>query len=174
MEARIVEFAEVLRQNGVKVATSEVLDASRATTWVDLADREAFRSVLRTTLVKRTADRAPFDRAFDVFFSGGTLFLEGLEGSLVDELTRSGMLEGDERTLVLATLQQLSGEMSPLTRAALEGDAARLAQLFRGASLQLDFSQLRSPLQAGFYARRMLAGAGGDGLHTDIGAIEAE
>ena len=174
MEARIVEFAEVLRQNGVKVATSEVLDASRASTWVDLADREAFRSVLRTTLVKRTADRAPFDRAFDVFFSGGTLFLEGLEGSLVDELTRSGVLEGDERTMVLATLQQLSGEMSPLTRAGLEGDAARLAQLFRGASLQLDFSQLRSPLQTGFYARRMLSGAGGDGLRTDIGAIEAE
>ena len=174
MEARIVEFAEVLRQTGVKVATSEVLDAARASTWVDLADREAFRSVLRTTLVKRTADRGPFDRAFDVFFSGGTLFLEGLESSLVDALTESGVLEGDERTMVLATLQQLSGEMSPLTRAALEGDAARLAQLFRGASLQLDFSQLRSPLQTGFYARRMLSGAGGEGLRSDIGAIEAE
>ena len=76
--------------------------------------------------------------------------------------------------MVLATLQQLSGEMSPLTRAVLEGDASRLAQLFRGASLQLDFSQLRSPLQTGFYARRMLSGAGGDGLRSDVSAIEAE
>jgi len=39
MEARIVEFAEVLRQNGVRVATSELLDASRAATLVDLSDR---------------------------------------------------------------------------------------------------------------------------------------
>ena len=59
MEARIVEFAEVLRQNGVRVATSELLDASRAATLVDLSDREAFRAVLRTTMVKRSADRAP-------------------------------------------------------------------------------------------------------------------
>jgi uncharacterized protein with von Willebrand factor type A (vWA) domain len=30
---RIVEFAEVLRQNGVRVATSELLDATGRTTW---------------------------------------------------------------------------------------------------------------------------------------------
>jgi len=174
MEARIVEFAEVLRQNGVRVATSELLDATRAATLVDLGDREAFRSVLRTTLVKRTADRGPFDRAFDVFFSGALTLLEGVEQSLLDELAATGALEGDERTMTLHTLNRLLGEMSPLTQAALLGDRSRLAQLFRGATLQLDFSRLQSPLQAGFYARRLLAGAGGDGLRTDIGAIEAE
>ena len=173
MEARIVEFAEVLRQNGVRVATSELLDASRAVTLVDLADREAFRAVLRTTMVKRSADRAPFDRAFDVFFSGAVSLLAGVEQSLLDELAATGALEGDERTMTLATLNRLLGEMSPLTQAALRGDRARLAQLFRGATLQLDFSRLQSPLQAGFYSRRLLAGAGGDGLRTDIGAIEA-
>jgi hypothetical protein len=174
MEARIVEFAEVLRQNGVRVATSELLDASRAATLVDLSDREAFRAVLRTTMVKRSADRAPFDRAFDVFFSGAVSLLEGVEQSLLDELAASGALEGDERTMTIATLNRLLGEMSPLTRAALQADRARLTQLFRGATLQLDFSRLQSPLQAGFYARRLLAGAGGDGLRTDIGAIEDE
>ena len=99
MEARIVEFAEVLRQNGVRVATSELLDATRAVTLVDLADREAFRSVLRTTMVKRSADRGPFDRAFDVFFSGAVSLLEGVEQSLLDELAATGALEGDERTM---------------------------------------------------------------------------
>src|SRR6516225_9750299 len=174
MEARIVEFAEVLRQNGVRVATSELLDATRAATLVDIADREAFRSVLRTTMVKRSADRAPFDRAFDVFFSGAVSLLEGVEQSILDELAATGALEGDERTMTLATLNRLLGEMSPLTEAALRGDRARLAQLFRGATLQLDFSRLQSPLQAGFYARRLLAGAGGDGLRSNLGAIEAE
>ena len=174
MEARIVEFAEVLRQNGVRVATSELLDASRAATLVDLADREAFRAVLRTTMVKRSADRAPFDRAFDVFFSGAVSLLEGVEQSILDELAATGALEGDERTMTLATLNRLLGEMSPLTHAALRGDRAQLAQLFRGATLQLDFSRLQSPLQAGFYARRLLAGAGGDGLRSNLGAIEAE
>ena len=112
MEARIVEFAEVLRQNGVRVATSELLDASRAATLIDLSDREAFRAVLRTTMVKRSADRAPFDRAFDVFFSGAVSVLEGVEQSLLDELAASGALEGDERTMTIATLNRLLGEMS--------------------------------------------------------------
>src|SRR5262249_49390785 len=115
-----------------------------------------------------------FDRAFDVFFSGAVSLLEGVEQSILDELAATGALEGDERTMTVATLNRLLGEMSPLTQAALRGDRARLAQLFRGATLQLDFSRLQSPLQAGFYSRRLLAGAGGDGLRTDIGAIEAE
>ena len=76
--------------------------------------------------------------------------------------------------MTVATLNRLLGEMSPLTQAVLRGDRVRLTQLFRGATLQLDFSRLQSPLQAGFYARRLLAGAGGDGLRTDVGAIEAE
>ena len=172
MEARIVEFAEVLRQNGVRVATSELLDASRAATLVDLADREAFRSVLRTTMVKRSADRAPFDRAFDVFFSGAVSLLEGVEQSILDELAATGALEGDERTMTLATLNRLLGEMSPLTQAALRADRAQLAQLFRGATLQLDFSRLQSPLQAGFYARRLLAGAGEPAEKLPLGLLQ--
>src|SRR5262249_59338582 len=115
-----------------------------------------------------------FDRAFDVFFSGAVSLLEGVEQSILDELVATGVLEGDERTMTLATLNRLLGEMSPLTQAALRGDRAQLAQLFRGATLQLDLSRLQSPLQAGFYARRLLSGAGGDGLRTDIGAIEDE
>jgi len=39
VDARIIEFAEVLRQNGVRVSTSEVQDALLATTEVGLKDR---------------------------------------------------------------------------------------------------------------------------------------
>jgi len=56
MEARIVEFAEILRQNGVRVGTSEVLDAVAACQQTGLDRREDFRSALRTTLVKRGSD----------------------------------------------------------------------------------------------------------------------
>ena len=77
MEARVVEFAEVLRQNGVRVSTSEVMDGARAAALVDLSERENLRSVLRTTLVKRSADVDVFDRAFRLFFSGGLAHLGG-------------------------------------------------------------------------------------------------
>jgi uncharacterized protein with von Willebrand factor type A (vWA) domain len=66
------------------------------------------------------------------------------------------------------------GGMHPLTQAALEGDRARLAQLFRSASLQLDLSRMESPLQTGFFSRRLLSGAGGGRFESDLQALEAE
>ena len=42
MDARIAEFAEVLRQNGVRVSTAEVVDAAQAVAITGVADRETF------------------------------------------------------------------------------------------------------------------------------------
>ncbi|MGO8969957.1 MAG: VWA domain-containing protein [Myxococcaceae bacterium] len=174
MEARVVEFAEVLRQNGVRVSTSEVMDGARAAALVDLSERDNLRSVLRTTLVKRSADVEVFDRAFGLFFSGVTRTLQALETSLLAALEEQGLLSGDELAEVLAGLRALGGQLAPLSEATIAGDRARLAHLLRGATLQLDFSQLQSPLQSGFFARRLLAAAGGDRLQSDTEALEAE
>ena len=174
MEARVVEFAEVLRQNGVRVSTAEVMDGARAAALVDLSERENLRSVLRSTLVKRSADVEVFDRAFGLFFSGATRTLAALEASLLVALEEQGLLSGDELAKVLAGLQALGGQLAPLSEAVLGGDRARLAHLLRGATLQLDFSQLQSPLQSGFFARRLLAAAGGERLQGDVEALEAE
>ena len=174
MDTRIVEFAEVLRQNGVRVGTSEVQDALRASTEVGLADRVLFRAALATTLVKRDADLEPFDRAFSFFFGGAARLVEELETSLLQQIEQLGLLEGDELLMVLATLRQLLPQLSPLTQAALNGDRAKLAGLLRGAALQLDFARMENPLQAGFFARRMLSGAGGERMWSDLSAIEQE
>ena len=174
MEARVVEFAEVLRQNGVRVSTAEVMDGARAAALVDPSERENLRSVLRTTLVKRSGDVEVFDRAFGLFFSGALRTLESLETSLLAALEEQGLLAGEELAKVVAGLRALGGGLAPLTEAALTGDRARLAHLLRGATLQLDFSQLQSPLQSGFFARRLLAAAGGDRLASDVEALEAE
>ena len=174
MEARVVEFAEVLRQNGVRVSTSEVMDGARAAALVDLSQQENLRSVLRTTLVKRSADVEVFDRAFGLFFSGATRTLEALETSLLAALEEEGLLSGEELAKVLAGLRALGGQLAPLSEALVAGDRARLAHLLRGATLQLDFSQLQSPLQSGFFARRLLAAAGGDRLQGDVEALQTE
>ena len=174
MEARIVEFAEVLRQNGLRVSTSEVMDGARAAALVDLSEQESLRSVLRTTLVKRSVDVDVFDRAFGLFFSGALRTVEALETSLLTSLEEQGLLSGDELAMVVASLRSLGGQLAPLTQAALAGDRARLAQLLRGATLQLDLGQLQSPLQSGFFARRLLAAAGGGRLTGDLEALEAE
>ncbi|MEW6431964.1 MAG: VWA domain-containing protein [Myxococcota bacterium] len=174
MEQRVVEFVEVLRQNGLKISVSETKDAVRALAEVGVFDRDATRAVLASTLCKRAGDVPTFDKAFDFFFSGASKTLENLEKSLLDRIQEEGLLEGDELKMVVFMLDRLAGQLSPLTEAALSGDRGRLAQLFRQASLQLDFSRIQNALQTGFYSRRLAAAAGSERMRSDLASIEAE
>jgi uncharacterized protein with von Willebrand factor type A (vWA) domain len=168
VEARIVEFARLLRQNGVRVSPAEAGDAVRGAALAGIGDRDVFRAALRSTLVKRGADAPLFDRLFPLYFSGLSRVIEALERSVLRDLEESGALEGDELTMAALTLTRLSPRLSPLARAALAGDVAFLARLLRGAALTIDFSALEASTQLGFYGRRMLAGAGGAGLGAEL------
>lgn len=174
MDARIVEFAEVLRQNGLRVGTSEVADAARAALEVGLEDRERFRSALQATLVKRSEELETFRRAFEFYFSGTAKTFEGIDRSIAQEIKDRGLLEGDELTMVLWQMGQLAGGMSPLAQATFEGDRAKLAQIFRGAALQLDLSQMQTSFQSGFYSRRLMASAGAEKMRQDLIALQGE
>lgn len=174
MDARIVEFAEVLRQNGIRVSTAEVVDAERATTEVGLEDPAFFRAALQSTLVKREIDVDAFNRAFAFFFSGAARTFESLDRALLKQLEEQGLLEGDELKMVIATLGWLFPQLSPLAQAALTGDRSQLTQIFRAATLRLDMSRMESSLQTGFFSRRLLSGAGGDKARGDLAAFEAE
>jgi len=172
VEARLVEFARLLRHHGVRVSPAEVGEAVRAAALVGLEEREGFRAAARATMVKRASDVPVFDRLFDLYFSGLGRILEGLERGLLAALEESGLLEKDELEMIAATLSRLAGQLSPLARAVLAGDEAALSRLLRGAALDLDFSGLQSASQIGFYGRRLLSGAGGAGLPGDLSAIE--
>jgi len=172
VEERIVEFGRLLRQAGLRVSPVEIADAVEAAALAGAGDRDVFRAALRATLVKRGADAPAFDRLFALYFSGLERILEGLERSLLRDLAESGALEGEELARAAAALARLAGELSPLARAALEGDRALLARLLRGAAVSLDFAALEAPTQLGFYGRRLLASAGGAGLARELEAVE--
>jgi uncharacterized protein with von Willebrand factor type A (vWA) domain len=173
MDARLVEFAGLLRANGLPVAPAEVADAVRAASLVGLGERAALRCALRSTLVKRAADDPVFDQLFDLYFSGLGQILERVEDGLVASIREAGLLDQVELELVARTLERLLGGMSPLGQAALAGDRGLLAKLLRGAALQIDFRWLGSPAQVGFYGRRILAAAGGAALEEDARRLEA-
>jgi uncharacterized protein with von Willebrand factor type A (vWA) domain len=172
VEDRLVEFGRLLRHHGVRVSPAEVADAVRAAALVGVGEREALRAAARATLVKRAADAVVFDRLFDLYFSGlGRLLAEPERGLLAD-LVASGGLEDRDLEAIAAALSSLGGQMSPFAQAVLSGDAAALARLLRGATLQVDFSALSSPMQVGFYGRRLLSAAGGGALASDLGSLE--
>jgi len=67
-DARIVEFAEALRAEGLAVGTSELLDAFAALDEVEWTERMPFREALAATLAKSPDDRRVFDLVFERFF----------------------------------------------------------------------------------------------------------
>lgn len=172
MDARVADFSRILRTNGVRVSPSEIQDAVVAASVVGAEDRAAFRAALRISLVKRARDEPVFDALFDLYFSALGRVVEGLEKTLLAELEEQGLLEGDDLALVARALAELAPGLSPLARAALEGDAASLARLLAGAALQVDPGGLASPAAAGFHARRLLAAAGGAAAAEDLVRLE--
>ncbi len=69
LEANILRFILLLRQAGVRISSSEALDAVRALTLIDIAQRSQVKATLRGTLIKKAAELALFDRVFDMFFA---------------------------------------------------------------------------------------------------------
>jgi uncharacterized protein with von Willebrand factor type A (vWA) domain len=68
LPARIVDFGEALRAEGLKIGTSELLDAFAALDEITWAERGPFREALAATLAKSPDDRRVFDLVFDRFF----------------------------------------------------------------------------------------------------------
>jgi uncharacterized protein with von Willebrand factor type A (vWA) domain len=136
MEDRIVEFANVLRRNGVRVSLSENMDAFRALRLIGIRDPHLFRNALRTTLVKRASDVKPFEELFDFFFLGIGEAIGALDRRIMAELGLTPeqfqqMLEQIQRLL-----KEMEGDLSELTRALLTGNRGELERLLREAASQ--------------------------------------
>ena len=64
----MMAFARALKQLGVKVGLSQVIDAARSTELVDIAAKEDFRELLRSNLISQKEDFPVFDMVFDCFW----------------------------------------------------------------------------------------------------------
>jgi len=163
VDERLEDFAGLLRQNGLRISPAEVADAAQAALLVGMEDRGAFRGALRSTLVKRGQDAAVFDRLFELYFTGAKDLVDGLQGSLIDALEAEQLGEQE-----LEEVARMLAQMSPLSQALLTGRTDQLARILRQAVLNIDFRGLQSPLQRGFYARRLLQGAGGSQAEKEL------
>ncbi|MHB8418918.1 MAG: VWA domain-containing protein [Myxococcales bacterium] len=172
MDGALVEFAALLRQAGLRLSAGEVADAARALDLTGLADREVARAALESALVKRERDTPTFRRLFDLYFGGAAALVAGLEQGLLARIAEEGLL--DPESLEMLAWELSNRRLSPLTRAALGGDAAETARLLRGAALQVNLAQLSSPLQQGFFARRLGGAAGMGDLSQELAALEAD
>jgi uncharacterized protein len=121
MAPRLLEFADELRNEGVAVGTSELLDAFQALDEVSWTDREDFREALAATLAKSQEDRHVLDVLFDRFFFRA-VEREALEQGLAEERFQGGDqldLEALRERIREAIRAGSDGEMRDLARLAI-------------------------------------------------------
>lgn len=68
MEERIVKFISALRAAGVRISLAESADAFSAVDNMGIKDREVFRTILQSTLVKDPQNIPVFNELFPIFF----------------------------------------------------------------------------------------------------------
>jgi len=171
VDTQLIEFAGLLRQNGIRVSLTETLDTFRALDVVGLRSRAAVKDVLRATLVKRAADVPVYDALFDLYFSGVGAIVKRSEEASMDAL---GMTPEEYQRLlddVERLLREHGIEPSELARALLAQDSGRLEQLLREAAARAHLERIERAFQEGQYAQRMQQALGGGDLAHELQAI---
>ncbi|MBV9465404.1 MAG: VWA domain-containing protein [Solirubrobacterales bacterium] len=122
LDGQLLAFAEELREEGMALGTSELLDAFAALEQVPWTEQTAFRESLAATLAKSQEDRRTFELVFERFF-----FRAAEAQAARRNITEAhgGLADGSE--LNLDTLvQQIAAALRDGSDAALR-DLARLA-----------------------------------------------
>lgn len=167
MEDRIIEFAAVLRRNGLRVSLAESTDTFRALELIGVADPTLFRNALRATLVKRAGDVRAFEELFDYFFLGIGQALDAIDRRIMGELglTPEQFQEMLEQVQRLA--KKLEGELSELTRALLHNNRGEIERLLREALQQEIAASAPEHMRLTPYTR-MAARLGLDHVQSEI------
>jgi hypothetical protein len=160
MDEKLIEFSNLLRQNGLRVSLTESLDTFRALEVIGLADRPTVRAALRATMVKRGVDLPAYEQLFDLFFSGLSDTINALTTATQEAI------ELDEAAFqrLLEQLQQLIEEqgieLSQLARALLAADAGTLERLLREAARQASLQDIQQGFQEGRFAHAVASALG--------------
>jgi uncharacterized protein with von Willebrand factor type A (vWA) domain len=114
--SNLLAFGRILKQLGINVSLSQVVDASRSVEYVDLANRADFRALMRSNMISQKEDFPVFDMAFDCFWreqSYERIPEETLEipGTPADSKAQEG---GDEEGLEEALSESAAAENIPL------------------------------------------------------------
>jgi uncharacterized protein with von Willebrand factor type A (vWA) domain len=112
----LLAFGRALKQLGVKVSLSQVIDASRSVEFVDIADKADFRALLRSNLISQKEDFPVFDMLFDHFWREQSYERVPMETVEIQGTpTESGAQEGgDEEGLEEAVAEAVAAENIPL------------------------------------------------------------
>lgn len=153
MEQVIHDFISSLRSFGIRISTSETMDAFRAAELVGYQDREILKTSLSAALAKTAVEEEKFNECFALFFSFN---------SFPDHATEH-TLRADSQHPV-----------SPLTRLLISQGHAELMASLMEAVQETQINEIKFFTQRGLYIHRILSHMGIDGLDSDIRLLRQE
>ena len=174
MDEKLVEFSNLLRQNGLRVSLTESMDMLRALDVVGLPDRETVRAALRATTVKRTVDVPTFETLFALFFSGLADAIKDITSATAGALELS---EADFQRLLEELRRRLEEggiELSPLARALLGADAGTLERLLREAAERAALGDIEHGFQEGRFTHAVAQALGLGALASELARLKEQ
>src|SRR5271156_3172951 len=131
MEEKLVEFANLLRENGVRVSLAETLDAFCASELTGLGEREAFRAALRSTMIKRSSELPVFEELFDVYFSGLGEIIKQASQAVQDALSMSDQEFQKFLDQIEEMLKKEGKKLSELAKQLLQNNSGAIEKKLR-------------------------------------------
>jgi len=168
MEEKLVEFANLLRENGVRVSLAETLDAFTASEVTGLLEREAFRAALRSTMVKRASELPVFEELFDVYFSGLGEIIKQASKSVQDALSMSDQEFQKFLDEVEEMLKREGKKLSELAKELLQNKNGALEKRLREAARAAKLKGIERTIEENYFARALARELGLDRIEREI------
>jgi uncharacterized protein with von Willebrand factor type A (vWA) domain len=153
MKDVILDFIDGLKFRGVRVSVSETMDALRGVTEIGVADRSAFKAVLRATLVKDRKDVGAFDELFELFFNPSSVLL---------------VEKTDLEKKIAALLKDAQDLFSEEFMGIMQGDPKMMMELVGGMAQATNLKDIRFPMQSGYFFTKMSGMLSGMGLDREL------
>ena len=168
MEEKLVEFANLLRQNGVRVSLAETLDAISASEVTGLNERELFKAALRSTMIKRAHELPIFEELFEVYFTGLGEIIKGASKGVQDALAMSDQDFQDFLDQVEQMLKEHGDELSDLAKELLQNRDGQLEKMMREAARAIRMQGIQRTIEENYFARALARALGFDKLEAEI------
>jgi len=168
MEEKLVEFANLLRQNGIRVSLAETLDAITAADVTGLGERDSFRAALRTTMIKRANELPVFEELFDVYFTGLGEIIKGASKAVQDALSMSDQDFQQFLDQMEEMLKEHGDELSELAKQLLQNKDGQLERMMREAARAVRMQGIQRTIEENYFARSLARALGFDKLEAEI------
>jgi len=168
MEEKLVEFANLLRENGVRVSLAETLDAFSASELTGLGERDVFRAALRSTMVKRASELPVFEELFDVYFSGLGEIIKQASKSVQDALSMSDQEFQKFLDQVEEMLKKEGKKLSEMAKELLRNNSGALEKRLREAARAARLQGIERTIEENYFARALARELGLDKIEGEI------